>query len=93
MIVTTNSKEGDPNLCLPIMIKNPEISSNYLNLQAVNCTKKMKSTVYRPSINPNLVCWNRYKSFVADEESDFRNEFVKYIYQDTDLREDKRCSK
>ena len=72
------------------MIKNPEVPSNYLNSHAVNSTGKMKSKVYRPSINPNLVCSNIYKSLVVDEESDFENECLQNVrqdtFQDTDFR-------
>ena len=61
------------------MIKNPEISSNYLNSNAVNSTEKMKSQVYRPAISPNLICSN--KSLVADEVSDFEDRCVKNVRQ------------
>ena len=93
-IVTTNNKEGDPNLCSPIMISNHETSSNYLNSHAVNGTEKMRTKVNRPSIDPNLVCSNRYKYLVVDEESDFEDECVKNerqdTYQDTDFRNTRR---
>ena len=87
---TENRKRQDSNLCSSIMIKNPEISSNYLNSHTVNSTEKITSKVHHPDIIPNLVCSNTYTSLVVDEESDFEKKCEKYIrhgtYKETDFR-------